>query len=92
VPVATDWLAVAKTGAVIAAFLACTADIIVGHATPDVTSLDWALGATIGVLRLADVAANIANVRAFLNKPGSGVVPQALGTPLITTTPTPAGS
>ena len=86
VPTATDWVAVSKIVVLEIGFLSTLGALITGHANADITSLAWALGATLGLLRMADIAANIANVRAFLGKsPVTGVVPQAAGTPLFTT-------
>lgn len=56
--------------------------------TSDALQLAIATGATLGVLRIGDVIANIFNVRAFLQAPAArstGVVPQAVNTPLLVT-------
>ena len=87
VPAATDWIAVSKTLAIEAVFVASTATILLGHGSPDIIQIVWATGTALGVLRVADIVANVVNVRSFLNKPDSGVVPQAVGTPLIQTQP-----
>ena len=88
VPAPTDWQALSKTLVIEAAFIGSMIAVLTGHGTPDVVSLAWALGATIGVLRLSDIAANAFNVRTYLNAPGSqsnGVMPQAANTPLVST-------
>lgn len=85
VPAATDWVAVSKVVVIEIAFLSSLAAVLLGHSNQDITNIVWVTGATLGVLRLSDVAANIINVKSFLAKPDTGVVPQAAGTPLITT-------
>lgn len=86
VPAVTDWLAVSKTLAIEAVFLAGAYDIFFLHDTDQtVVSLVISTGIALGVLRVSDIVANMVNVKSFLNKPESGVVPQAIGTRLITT-------
>lgn len=85
VPAATDWIAVSKTLAIEAVFLASAGAVILGHSSPEIIQITWATGLALGVLRVTDILANVVNVKSFLSKPNSGVVPQAVGTPLITT-------
>lgn len=85
VPAATDWLAASKTIAIEIVFLASTGAILLGHNDQNIIDIVWATGLALGVLRITDVLANVINVKSFLAKPDSGVVPQAAGTPLITT-------
>lgn len=85
VPAPTDWQAFSKVLVIEGAFVGAMLAILTGHGSADVVSLTWALGATLGVLRLSDVAANMFNVRSYLSKPDSGVVPQAANTTLFTT-------
>jgi hypothetical protein len=87
VPAATDWIAISKTIAIEIVFVGSTAAVIFHPGNPDVISIVWATGLALGVLRISDVVANVINVKSFLAKPASGVVPQAAGTPLIATTP-----
>lgn len=83
VPAATDWVAISKTIAIELAFLASTTAIVTGHGSDVIIQLAASTGAALGVLRLADIVANVVNVKSFLNKPASGVLPQPTGTPLI---------
>lgn len=89
VPTIIDWQALSKTLVIEVAFMGSMVAILTGHATPDIVSLAWALGATIGVLQLSGIAANAFNVRSYLGAPqsmASGVMPQASNTPLVSTT------
>jgi hypothetical protein len=86
VPAATDWLAVSKIIAIEMVFVASSAAVITGHSSADAVALAGATGLALGVLRVTDILANVVNVKSFLNNPASGVVPQAVGTPLVTVT------
>ena len=92
VPAATDWIAVSKVLAIEAAFIGSTAAVLLGHGSPDIIKIVWATGGSLGFLRITELAANVVNVRSFLNKPASGVVPQAVGTPLIANPNAPPGN
>lgn len=92
IPAQTDWLALSKTVVIELAFIASVAALLFvplsSLQTTEAEQLAIATGATLGVLRLGDVIANVLNVRAFLAAPAarsSGVVPQAVNTPLIVT-------
>lgn len=89
VPAATDWVAVSKTVVIELVFLASTVAVLMGHDSTQIIDIVWATGLALGVLRITDVLANVVNVKSFLSKPDSGVVPQAAGTPLIANVPTP---
>jgi len=89
IPVAKDWVAISKTLAIEIVFIASSAAVITGHSTADALQIAWATGLALGVLRVTDVLANVVNVRSFLGKPDTGVVPQAMGTPLISSSPVP---
>lgn len=93
VPAAIDWLSVSKVATLEAGFIGSLAFVLFGHADPNVLSLVWALGAALFGLRVTDTVANLVNVRSYLNSStaqSAGVVPQAAGTPLVTTNvPTP---
>ena len=85
VPAATDWVAVSKTIVIEVGFIGSLISVLLGNHDPNVINIVWATGGVLGLLRMSDIAANVMNVKSFLAKPGSGVVPQAVGTPLITT-------
>lgn len=97
VPAATDWLAASKIVAIELAFLGSVTVILLNAAhgipaTADALTIAATTGATLGILRIADVVSNVLNVRQYLNSPtaqNAGVVPQASGTPLVTTVPQP---
>lgn len=91
VPAATDWMAVSKIVAIEIVFVGSSAVVVLGHGGQGALELAWATGAALGVLRITDILANVVNVKSFLSKPASGVVPQAAGTPLVTL-PTPAAT
>ena len=91
IPVAFDWQAFSKTLVLELGFIGCTVAVLTGHGSPDIIQLVWALGGTLGVLKLSDTAANVVNVRSYLGNQqaqASGVFPQASNTPLVTTVPT----
>lgn len=83
VPAATDWIAASKVFAIEAVFVASTVAVLLGRDSPDIIQIVWTTGLALAGLRATDQLANIINVRSFLSKPGSGVVPQAQGTPLL---------
>lgn len=89
IPAQTDWIATSKTLVLEVAFIGSMCSILAFHNyDANVVNLAWALGGTLGLLRIADIGANIANVRAYLQAPGArqtGVVPQAVNTPLLQT-------
>ena len=93
VPAATDWMAVSKIVAIEIVFVGSAAAVVLGHGSTGALDLAWATGAALGVLRITDILANVINVKSFLSKPASGVVPQAAGTPLVTlpASPVPNG-
>lgn len=53
-----DWSSLSKTLVLEAAFAGTMVAILTGHATPDIDSLAWALGGTLGLLRVTDVVAS----------------------------------
>ena len=97
VPAATDWLAASKIVAIEIAFLASVAvglhNALLGQPMgSDTVGVIISTGGTLGILRGLDIAANLINVKSYLNSPtaqSAGVVPQAAGTPLVTTTAPP---
>lgn len=87
IPAQTDWLALSKTVVIEIAFAASIAAVLTGHDNPDIVQLAWALGGTLGLLRITDVVANVVNIRSYLTKPPSAgqTVPTSSNTPLVTT-------
>lgn len=75
-------------GAFVASVLALLFFPLSSLQTTEAQQLALATGATLGVLRIGDIVANVFNVRAFLQAPAAkttGVVPQAVNTPLLVT-------
>ena len=85
-PAATDWIGVSKVLVLEISFVATMLALLTGHGNTEIVSLAWALGGTLGLLRIGDVAANVINVKSYLSAPAGvmgGVVPQAANTPLM---------
>lgn len=89
VATAPDWSAWVKLSAIVVMFLASGMELLFGHPTPATAQyandMFIATGITIGVMGLANVAANIANVRAILNSPSAqaaGLIPSPVSTPI----------
>lgn len=95
VPAATDWIAASKVFFIEAVFGASSAvalhNALIG--TPiagELMTIIIGTGTSLGVLWSIDKIANLINVKSYLGSPtaqNAGVVPQATGTPLVTTAP-----
>lgn len=99
IPAPLDWLSLIKTVAIVLVFIVSTLALLFGNLNSVeqqyALQLAVATGATLGVLRITDVVANVLNVRAFLGNQAAqkaGVFPQASNTSLVSAPKNEAGT